>query len=501
MLRNVGSTWVLTVAGIVATYVLTPFIIGRLGPEGYGTWTLIGSMTGYITLLALGVPMACVRYLAQHVAEGDQRAINRTIGSCAGLYLAFGTIAACAGLALLPMLGKYDLPDAVAGEAPIAFVMVVIYVSAGFIGLLPEGILFAHHDFVRRNAVRLAGIALRLGLTMALLMVSPSLLMLATAQLLCLLFDFSVTWWLIRRRYAGIRISLRDFDPGTVKRVLSFSVYVLLLHAGARLAFDTDALVIGAILGVGAVPYFAIANSLVVYLMDFVLAIAAVVAPMATRLNTENKLDELREMFLTWSKIALSITLAATVFLSILGPRFIGWWIDPSFEGPAGEVLPILMLPCLLFLPVRGVALPVMMGLGKPKLPTIAFVAAGLMNVVLSIALARPYGLAGVAFGTAVPNTLFAIVVLVLTCRELRISLLTYVAYVVPRAVVGALPLLVLLMWFKFAVDVRTIGGLFVAGTAMSVLFGFTWIFYVYRGDRYVDLRPHLGRLRVWSRA
>ena len=28
-------------------------------------------MTGYISLLALGVPMACVRYLAQHVAEGN----------------------------------------------------------------------------------------------------------------------------------------------------------------------------------------------------------------------------------------------------------------------------------------------------------------------------------------------------------------------------------------------------------------------------------------------
>ena len=40
-------------------------------------------------------------------------------------------------------------------------------------------------------------------------------------------------------------------------------------------------------LGVAAIPFYAVANSLVVYLMDFTIAIAAVVSPMATRLDTE----------------------------------------------------------------------------------------------------------------------------------------------------------------------------------------------------------------------
>ena len=94
MLRDVGSNWVLTLVTIAATYVLLPFVIHTLGPEGYGTWTLITSMTGYIGLLALGVPMAAVRYLAQHVAEGDRRKVNEVIGSCAGLYLMIGVAAA-----------------------------------------------------------------------------------------------------------------------------------------------------------------------------------------------------------------------------------------------------------------------------------------------------------------------------------------------------------------------------------------------------------------------
>jgi O-antigen/teichoic acid export membrane protein len=125
---------------------------------------------------------------------------------------------------------------------------------------------------------------------------------------------------------------------------------------------------------------------------------------MTTKLSTEGRVPELREMFLKWSKVSLSISLMAGLFLVVLGPRFIAWWIDPSYERPAGAVLQILMISSLAFLPVRGVALPILMGLGKPKTATIAFVLAGLANLVLSLALARPLGLAGVALGTAIPN-------------------------------------------------------------------------------------------------
>ena len=501
MLRNIGSNWVLTVVGIVATYALTPFVIETLGREGYGTWTLITSMTGYISLLALGVPMACVRYLAQHVAEGDRQKMNRTIGSCAGLYLIIGALAVLIGAVLMALFGMYRIPAVLQDEAHLAFGLMVIQVSAGFIGLLPEGILFAHHDFVVRNAVRVAGVLLRLSLTIGLLTLNASLVVLASVQVLCLAFDFGVSWHLVRRRYPGIRVSLRDFDGAVVRSILSFSVYVLLLNAGARLAFETDALVLGAMLGVGAIPFYAVANSLIVYLMEFVVAIAAVVSPMATKLNTERRLDQLRGIFLTWSKVALSLTLAAVLFLVVFGPRFIGWWIDPSFERPSGQVLQILALSCLLFLPVRGVALPIMIGIGKPGAPTIAFLVAGVLNLVLSIALARPLGLAGVALGTAVPNMLFAGFVLAITCRELRVPIPQYVKYVVPRAAIGAAPVLALLLWFKLALRVETMLGLVAAGSAMLVVFGTTWILYVYRGDPYVDLRPHLMRFRLGSRA
>jgi O-antigen/teichoic acid export membrane protein len=500
MLRNIGSNWALTLVTIAATYVITPFVIRKLGQDGYGTWTLITAMTGYMSLLALGVPMACVRYLSQHVAEGDSRAMNKAIGSCVGLYLMIGVAALAIGVALTAAFALYDLPQTLRGQARVAFMVMVVQVSVGFIGLLPEGIMFAHHQFVVRNVVRVGAVLLRLVLTVGLLSMDASLVVLAAIQLVCLLFDFTVSMLLIRRRYPHVRITLADFDWAMVRRIFSFSMYVLLLSAGARLSFETDALVIGAVLGVGAIGFYAVANSLVVYLMEFTIAIAAVVAPMTTKLNTEGRVPELREMFLKWSKVSLSISLMAGLFLVVLGPRFIAWWIDPSYERPAGAVLQILMISSLAFLPVRGVALPILMGLGKPKKATIAFVRrAGEPRA--EPALARPLGLAGVALGTAIPNVAFAAVVLDVACRELEIPIATYLRYVVPRAMLGAIPPLALLLWIKLRIGVENLAGFIAAGAAMVVLFGLVWVFFVYRHDPYVELAPRLGRPRAWSRA
>src|SRR3989441_10122243 len=90
-----------------------------------------------------------------------------------------------------------------------------------------------------------------------------------------------------------------------------------------------------AFMGVGPIAFYAVANSLVVYLMDFIGSIASVVSPMATKLNTEGKVAELREIFLKWSKAALSLTIMAGLFFIVFGAGFLWGGVGPSFLDPA----------------------------------------------------------------------------------------------------------------------------------------------------------------------
>ena len=366
MLKSIGSNWVVTLVTIVVLYLLTPFTLHQLGDQGYGTWLLITSMNGYLGLLVLGVPMASVRYFAQHVANRDAVKLNEAISSCTGLYLLLGLVALVIGLGLYAFFTLYGIPTPLHTDARSAFAVMVLFVAVGFVALLPEGILAAHGEFVPRNMVRLGSVVLRLALTIGLLTLHASLTMLALVQLGCLLFDFTACLLLIRHRHPHIRLGLSGFDWKVVRQIFSFSLFVLVLNAGARLSFETDSMVIAAFMDVGKIPHFTIANSFIIYLMEFVVAIAAVVMPTATRLQTQGNMGELREIFLKWSKIAFSLTLMAGLFLLVLGPRFIAWWVGPEFERSAGQVLQVLMVSYLIFLPVRGVALPILMVFSSP---------------------------------------------------------------------------------------------------------------------------------------
>ena len=264
MLRNIGANWIVTFVTIAVAYFLMPFTLHTLGQEGYGTWNLITSIAGYLNLLVLGVPMASVRYFAEHVAERDHRKLNEAIGSCMVLYLSMGAVALVVGAGLFTFFNlTYDVPAAWRSEAHLSFLLVLLTVSVGFVAVLPGAIMAAHHDFVVRNLVVLGLLLMRLALTVVLLTLRASLVLLALVQLACFVSEFSVSWLLIRRRYPGVRVTAANFDWKMVRRIFSFSLYVLLLNVGARLSFETDSLVIGAFMDVGHIPFYAVANTLV----------------------------------------------------------------------------------------------------------------------------------------------------------------------------------------------------------------------------------------------
>jgi O-antigen/teichoic acid export membrane protein len=503
MLKNVSSNWILTLVQILTAFFLLPFTIKMLGKDQYGTWLIITSLTTYLSMLALGVPMATVRFVARLAAGDDQEELNRTVGSCLGLYLLIGVAAMVVGIILFFVFrAAYDVPAEIKGRAQIAFVLTVVYIATGFVAQLPYGIMAAYDDFVMRNRIQIGGLVLRLGLTWVLLTMDASIVWLAVIQLATLVFEFVIASIVVRRKYPRIHIRLSNFDRRVVRQIFSFSAFVLLLQVGGQLAFKTDSLVLGAFVPLNRIPYFEVGSSLAVYLMEFVIAIGSVVMPLATRLEAQGRWDELRVVFLKWSKISLSLTLMVGLFLVFLGPRFVAWWVGPDFELPTGAVLRILIVANFIFLPVRGIALPILMGLGRPMWPAIGFLVASVLNLGLSIVLVRPLGLAGVAWGTAIPNVAYAGYVLLLTCRALKVSLAEYLRYVVLRVAAGTLPVMAALWILRYVVDIHGFVQLFVAGLASVAVFGIVWLVFVYRNDRYVPLGPWLDRvplLRAFS--
>ena len=493
MLRNIGSNWFLMAVTGVTTFVMMPFNLHQLGSEQYGVWLVISALTAYLFLLQLGVPLASVRQMTQAITAGDTLTLNRTVTSCAALYIGLGLLVGLLGIPVLMFFERtYKVAPALQSSAHWAFILALTQTALGFIAFMPYAILSAYQAFVPKNALMATAILVRAALNVVLVLWYPNLMMLGVMMLATTAFELVLAWGYVLKKYPAVRPRLQDFRAKSINDILALSVYVFLLAVGMQMAFQTSPLVIGYAMTAADVPSFAIPNSLILILLQFLGGIASVIMPLATNLQTTGNFPELRAIYYKWTKLSLALSWCACLFLLIFGPAFLSFWIQSAYTMEAGRVLRILMASCLVWLPVRAVALPVLMGLGKVKWPTIATLLAGVLNLILSIAWVGPYGLEGVAWGTAVPNVLLAAALTYLVCRELSVPIRQYLAGTLPLATIGGLGALAALGWWHQIWHPTGLFGLGLAGILTIAVTALIWVGLVLRNDPHVAV-PRLS--------
>lgn len=498
MLKNIGSNWTLNVVQILVFMVLTPYTLEALQPRTYGVWEYIVSATGPLQLLVLGVPMATVRAISASLGKSDPKGANQALGESITLTLVMGTVALVAGLvlyALFPGISAgWNLePDRI-DDARTALLIITVHLAAGFCLRLPYAVFDAHQDFIVRNLIMATGFFVKLGLTVLLLSLRANLTTLAAVQLLVATIEFTLSTTISAKRHAPVRFRPGPLNWAGARSILSFSIFAFLLNMGALLAFRLDALVIGAYMEPEDVTVYGMGNKIFDPFINLLLAIGMVVMPMATELRAKGREVEVGDIFLKWSKVAGALVLMIGGYLMVLGPAFLTWWLPANSDHVlSGRLLQILMLSFFLFLPVRAVALPILMGLGRPKGPALGLVGMGFANLAISLALVRPYGLTGVALGTAIPNVLFATWFVGNACGQLQISLKDWLGYVVARPALATLICMAALAAADHWMNFEGFGPLLVAGIAYVGLFGLLQVLFVYRGDRYMDLYAALS--------
>jgi O-antigen/teichoic acid export membrane protein len=497
MLKNIGSNWFLMAVTGVATFFLMPFNLMAIGNAQYGIWLVISALTAYLFLLHLGVPMASVRNMTQAIATHDTLLLNRVVASCAVLYVGLGAMVGLLGIPLLVFFEhNYVVPPDMQHAARWAFCISLVQTAIGFVAFMPYAILSAYQEFVPKNALMAAGIVVRIVVNVVLVLLYPNLTMLAVVMLATTVFEMIASWAYVLNKHPEIRPTWTHVSMDTLRGIMGFSAYVFLMALGSQLAFQTSALVIGEAMTPADVVSFAIPSSLMLILLQFLGGIANVIMPMATTLQTKGDRFALRDVLYKWTKISYGLTWCAGLFLLVFGPAFLQFWIKDAYTPEAGRVLRILMVSYIIFLPIRGVAVPMLMGLGKAKWPTLATLAAGILNIVLGMIWVRSYGLEGVAWGVFVPNVALSVAMVYLVCRELGISIRDYLAATVPLSTIGGFAGLAILGWWHHLWHPAGFFGLGLAGALTVAVCAALWTNLVLRNDPHIAIPTVTNLLR-----
>jgi len=404
ILRNVFSNWGSYIFSLVVNLFLAPFVVRHLGDAGYGLWTLIVSLTGYLGLLDLGVRGAVTRYVAKFHAAEEHREAGRVTHTALLIFTAVGMLAIAAGVALAYFaLPSFRISPEQRAVARLVLILAGVNVGVSLVSGVFGGILAGLQRFDLMNLLEVSTSGLRAVAIVAALAAGKGLVALAVIQLAFSVARGMVSAGLSLRLYPQLRESLGGADREHFRLIFSFSFYAFLLHVGVSLIYYTDTVVIGAFLPVGLITFFAIGGNLVEYSRALVSGISQTISPVASALEAHDDQGELRNLLLHSSRFASFVTLPVLLTFMLRGASFIGLWMGPRYAQLSGNVLWVLALGSL----VAGPNYPagaIMLGISRHKPLVPALLAEGACNLALSIVLLRSMGILGVAWGTVIPT-------------------------------------------------------------------------------------------------
>jgi len=452
IIRNVSSNWVALAINVLVGIFLTPFILHRLGDAAYGIWVLIFSITGYYGLFDLGIRSSLVRYVARAKASGDLNYASKIINTSLFTYSCLGGFGLITTVLVSAYVNTFFHVDAqFHATTPWLLLMVGAAVSLGFPLGVSSGVLEALQRFDVLGWTSITSTLARAALIVVALRHGYGLLM-AVFITVALPLVSSMVRTVIAARLLPVPMGMKYVNRVTVREMANFSAPMLIMIVAQRLRFKSDSIIIGAFLSSVAITYFSIGSRIVDYAGEVVDGLAQIFAPMSSHSDALGDKERLRKIFVAGNRFCAFIIFPISAVLIILGRSVIEAWVGARYVAHSYPVLLILLIPTALIL-AQAASPRVLLGMNRHRTWAIVVLVEGIVNIILSVLLVRPYGIVGDAIGTGAPLAATAIFFLPAhVCRRLQIRLSLYLreAYLLPLIVCTPVVLVLLLMkqWF-----------------------------------------------------
>lgn len=402
IIKNTIINMLATFAGYLLSFILVPFIIRHIGGEAYGVWTLAGifSISGWFSLLDLGMQGSAVKYIAEYYARRDYENLNKLINSVLFLFIIIGVFLAV----LLFLFTKYyifmvfNIPTQYLRVTRVIFYLMAFNLVVQFPGLLFSAVL---EGIQRYDILRIVNVIINIvGATLIVIFLSIGygLLMLTMLTIITTLLNILFYVYFIARAMPFLRFDMKSFDLAMFKRLFGLSWTLIVSRLVGLIFNNTDKIVIGILLTMSLMTSYDIVNKIHVTLLGIMAFFNSAIVPAASELSASNNNDSLQKLFMRGTKYAIGITLPITVSVIIMAKPLIIGWVGLKY----GNVSPLLQLYLLhIFLTVTtGIGSTMLVGMNqlKPAL-RISFTAA-IINLLFSVAFAKIIGLYALIGGT-----------------------------------------------------------------------------------------------------
>jgi len=449
IIKSVSSSWISLATNVLVGFFLSPFILHRLGDAAFGIWVLIFAITGYYGLFDLGIRSSIVRYVSKARATGDLQYASRILSTSLFSYTCIGLISLLITALMSTFIDRlFSIPAEFHSTARWLLLMVGASVSLGFPLGISGGVLEGLQEFSLLNWTNVASTLLRAVLIVISLRHGFGLLMVAFITVALPLIT-AVIRGIAALQLMAVSIGIKHVSRAAFREIAGYSSASLIMIISARLRFKTDSVIIGAFLSAAAITYFNIGSRIVDYAGEIVESLAQIFVPMSSHSDALGDVNRLRKIFVAGNRFCALIIFPITAILVVLGKSVIQAWVGLKYVEASYPILLILLLSTALML-CQAASGRVLMGMGRHHTWAVVTLIEGVVNIVLSIALVRPYGIIGDAIGTAAPLVVTTTCFLPWhLCRQLQIRMSTYLREAYSLPLILCLPLVIVLLLMK----------------------------------------------------
>jgi O-antigen/teichoic acid export membrane protein len=433
--RNLSTRYLAIAVEMAVGLLVLPFNLSHLGKSAYGLWALTTSITMYFSVLDLGYSGAVVKFVAEYRAKQDTRALNQTLSTTFYLFAGFGVVTYLVAMVLAAYIDRvlHLTPDQI-HTARLVLLITSVSVALGTACTVFGAVI---NGFQRYDLNNIAGTA-----STIVIAIVNVLVLWAGYGLVELVFATTairvLTYWVYRanayRVFPAMRLRLHLFHRERLRELTSFSVFMALIDWANKLNYSIDAIVIGIMLGTGAVAVWSVGQRLAEATQRLTNQLNDILFPNIVDHNASDRLDRLQRLFLVGTRFSLATVVPIAAVLMLMAGPLVRSWVGPDFEG---SVIVVQLLALIVVVRVgNATGSTLLKGAGQHRLVAGVNVATAIVNVSLSIALAKPLGLAGVAIGTLIPVTATAIFILFpASCRRVGLPVRRAVAEAVWPAI------------------------------------------------------------------
>lgn len=387
---------------LVVGLAVTPFMLRTLGQEAYGVWVLItvfSVVSGYLSLLDLGVQSAVVKFVAEHYGRQEFDSINQVLSVGLYLFAGIGVLGAFALVifAQLFMTRVFNIPPGLVEMTRLLLYLLAAQLLVEFPSLIFSAVMDGLQRYDLQRAISIVYVILYAALLVTLLLNGYGLIALSITTLALVTVKALVLVVIVWRLLPGLRL-VRAFDMGLLRRVASFSGQLFIIRINSVIYNTMDKTIIGALLTTTQLTGYDIANKLRNISIAPLSFITSQVVPAAATLNGAGAQVRLQELFLKGTKYQMALIIPVIVTVLVLAERFIRVWLGSEYVYVAN--LARLFVVSVFIDAMIAVGQNMLFGIGRVKpLLFISFVTIA-VNLSLSVFLTLKLGIAGVMWGT-----------------------------------------------------------------------------------------------------